>query len=86
MSGRISALWNIVLTIPSVAGGLAAGWIAERLTPGQTFELMAALAALLAAFALWKPFAVFNHTYGRPQAMSSDLVGDIKRLFRHRGI
>jgi Na+/melibiose symporter-like transporter len=86
MSGRLSALWNIVQIIPYVAGGFAAGWIAEHLRPAQTFALMAFLTALLALYALWKPRAVFNHAYDRPQARGSNLRGDVKRLFRHRAV
>src|ERR1700749_4264658 len=46
MSGRLSALWNIISSIPYVAGALASGWIAEHLPPHQTFILMAGLSLL----------------------------------------
>jgi len=84
MSGRLSALWNIVASIPYIIGAFASGWIAEHLPPHQTFLLMVVLSLAMAAFALWKPRAVFAHAYDRPQAKGSDLVGDIKRLVRHR--
>ncbi|MGH6889040.1 MAG: MFS transporter [Rhizomicrobium sp.] len=86
MSGRLSALWNVVASIPYIAGSLASGWIAEHLPPHQTFILMAGLSMLIFVFAFWKPAAVFAHAYDRPQAKGSDLVGDIKRLLRHRAV
>lgn len=86
MSGRLSALWNIMASIPYIAGALASGWIAEHLPPRQTFMLMVALSLLMFLFAFWKPGAVFAHAYDTPQAKGSDLVGDIKRLLRHRAV
>jgi MFS family permease len=86
MSGRLSALWNVVSSVPYIAGSLAAGWIAEHLPPRETFILMAALSMLTFFFAFWKPAAVFRHAYDRPQAKGADLIGDIKRLLRHRAV
>ncbi len=86
MSGRLSALWNIVASIPYIVGGLASGWIAEHLPPRQTFILMAVLSLLMFVFGFWKPGAVFGHAYDRPQARGADLVGDIKRLLKHRAV
>jgi MFS family permease len=86
MSGRLSALWNIISSVPYIVGALASGWIAEHLPPRQTFILMAALSLLMFLFAFWKPKAVFGHAYDRPQAKGSDLMGDIKRLLKHRAV
>jgi MFS family permease len=86
MSGRLSALWQIVSGLPVLAGAFASGWMAEHLRPSQTFLLLAALAFLIALFSLWKPAAVFADTYEAPQARGSDFVGDMKRLFRHKAI
>ncbi|HEY3778049.1 MAG TPA: MFS transporter [Rhizomicrobium sp.] len=86
MSGRLSALWQIVSSIPYALGAVAAGWIAEHLPPRQTFLLVTLLSIALAVFAVWKPRAVFGHAYDKPQARGSDLLGDIKRLFRHRAV
>lgn len=84
MSGRLSALWNIVNSIPYIVGGFAAGWIAIHVRPGATFVLMAVLSLVIALFALWKPRSVFNHTYDQPLARATDFLGDIKRLLGHR--
>jgi MFS family permease len=84
MSGRLSALWQIVSGIPALAGAFASGWITEHLKPDQTFLLMAALAILLGLLGLWKPRAVFTSAYSQPLARGSDIVGDLKRLMRHK--
>ena len=86
MSGRLSVLWNIMSSIPYIAGAFASGYLVEHLAPKQTFILMAGLALLFALLGFWKPRAVFGHAYDRPQARGSDLIGDIKRLVRHRAI
>jgi len=77
-------LWNIISSLPYIAGAFASGYLVEHLTPSQTFILMAALTLLIALQGLWKSRAVFNDTYNLPQARGSDLFGDIKRLVKHR--
>ena len=84
MSGRLSALWNIIASVPYIFGAFASGWIAEHLPPRETFILMMVLSLFMAGFAFWKPKAVFGHAYDKPVAKGSDLIGDIKRLIRHR--
>ncbi len=86
MSGRLSALWLIVNSIPYVIGGFASGWIAIHLRPGETFILMAALSVAIALFALWKPRSVFSRIYDQPLAKGTNLLGDIKRLLNHRAV
>ena len=86
MSGRLSVLWQIVSSIPILAGAFASGWVTEHLKPGQTFILLAVMALLIGLLSFWKPRAVFSHTYDQPQARGSDFIGDIKRLARHRAV
>ncbi|HEY1707447.1 MAG TPA: MFS transporter [Rhizomicrobium sp.] len=86
MSGRLSALWNIVGSVPYIIGALASGWVAEYLPPRTTFILCGVLALVIGALSLWKPRAVFDHAYDKPQARGTDLIGDIKRLFKHRAV
>ena len=86
MSGRLSALWQIFASLPTIAGAFASGWVAEHLTPSKTFMVVAALAVLLALLGLWKPSAVFGHAYDRPKAKAGDLVANVKRLVGHRAI
>jgi MFS family permease len=86
MSGRLSALWNIVSSFPAILGAFASGYLTVHLAPGQTFLLVAALAAMIALVALWKPRAVFSHAYDQPQARSTDWRGDVRRLLKHKAI
>jgi len=86
MSGRLSALWQIVSTIPYVVGGFASGWVAEHLSPSKTFLLVAVITLLIAALAFWKPSAVFARAYDRVEARGASLKGDVKRLLNHRAV
>ena len=86
MSGRLSALWNVVSSLPAVAGAFAAGYVAGHVQPAVTFVLLALLTLLIGAFGWWKPRAVFSHAYDQPQARGADFVGDLRRLVKHRAI
>ena len=83
MSGRLSALWNAVSSAPYVFGAFAAGYLAG-LTPAYTFTLVGVLCAAIAAYGLWKPSAVFGRAYDLPSAQGTSLLGDLKRLVKHR--
>jgi len=83
MSGRLSALWNAVSSMPYVFGAFAAGYLAS-LTPAYTFALVAVLCAAIAVYGFWKPSAVFGHAYDLPSAQGTSLLGDLKRLVKHR--
>ena len=86
MSGRLSTLWNIVNSIPILASAWSAGYVTEHLKPNQIFILLAALTMALFFIGFWKPKEVFDHAYEAPQAKGSDIVGDIKRLLKHKAI
>jgi MFS family permease len=86
MSGRLSALWNVVSAFPVIAGALASGYISGHLAPRQTFVLVAALTFFIAALGLWKPRSVFSHTYDKPQASRANFAGNVRRLVKHRAI
>jgi len=86
MSGRLSALWNIVSSVPYIVGALTSGWVADHLKPSQTLLLVAFFTLLLGAFGLWRPKAVFEGAYDKPYAKRTDLWGDVKRLFKHKAI
>jgi hypothetical protein len=83
MSGRLSALWNAVSSAPYVFGAFAAGYL-SGLTPAYTFTLVGVLCAAIAAYGFWKPGAVFGHAYDLPSAQGTSLLGDLKRLVKHR--
>jgi len=84
MSGRLSALWNVLWALPYAIGGFASGYVTEHVPPAVTFLLVATLCAALALFGLWRPQAVFADTYDQPLAQGSSLAGDLRRLVRHR--
>ncbi len=86
MSGRLSALWNVVSYIPILIGGLLSGYVSDHLPPNAFFFLAAGFTGCIAVLGIWKPRSVFNETYDRPQAKGAGLIGDIRRLLRHRAI
>jgi hypothetical protein len=86
MSGRLSALWNIVLSVPYMAGAFFSGYISEHLKPAGTFALVAVISLLIAILALWKPRSVFGHAYDQTLARGTTFLGDLKRLAKHRAI
>jgi hypothetical protein len=86
MSGRLSALFNIVYFVPMIAAIFASGYISEHLSPSQTFFLAVALTVPIGVYCFWKPRAVFRHTYENPLARGANFLGDIRRLVKHRAI
>ncbi|MHA6896857.1 MFS transporter [Ralstonia pseudosolanacearum] len=86
MSGRLSALWNVVSAVPVVAGAFASGYISDHLAPQGAFFLVAAFTVLIALLGLWKPISVFGQLYDKPQARGADFIGNVRRLVKHRAM
>lgn len=86
MSGRLSTLGSIFYQVALILAAFASGVISENLPPRQIFFLMAALAASIGLFGLWKARSVLGHTYDQPLARHTDLKGDVKRLVKHKAI
>lgn len=86
MSGRLSALCNVVSSIPVVAGAFASGYVSDHLAAKEAFFLVAMVTFLIAVLGLWKPSSVFGHIYEKPQARGADFVGNIRRLVKHRAV
>ena len=86
MSGRLSALWNVIGSVPVVAGAFASGYVSDHLAPKDAFFLVAVFNLLIAALALWKPPSVFGHLYEKPQARGTDFVGNVRRLVKHKAV
>jgi len=86
MSGRLSVLWQVISSVPYVAGGFVAAYISENLEPKYTFLLFAGFVSCTGLLGFWKPRSVFSHAYDKPQAKGTNLIGDVKRLVRHRAI
>jgi hypothetical protein len=89
MTGQVSAVWNVFLSIPTVAALLIGGKLSgllEDMNPDQAVRILflvgAAIMTLVAVYALWKPEEVFDNvridsgTGGHP-------MKDMKRLVGH---
>ncbi len=86
MSGRLSALWNVVSSVPVVAGAFASGYVSDHLGAKEAFLLVATVNVLIAMLGLWKPVSVFGHAYEKPQARGADFVGNVRRLVKHKAV
>ncbi|MGT2508477.1 MFS transporter [Cupriavidus basilensis] len=86
MSGRLSALLNVVSSVPVVAGAFASGYFSDHLAAKEAFFLAATFTLLIAVMGLWKPASVFGHIYEQPQARGADLVGNVRRLAKHKAV
>ncbi|TDF64847.1 MFS transporter [Cupriavidus sp. L7L] len=86
MSGRLSALSNVVSSVPVVAGAFASGYVSDHLAPQEAFLLVAMVTLLIAVFGLWNPATVFGNTYDKPQARRADFVGNVRRLVKHKAV
>ena len=90
MTGQVSAVWNVFLSIPTVAalliGGALSGVLEEE-NPDQAVRILflagASVMTAIALYALWKPRDVFDNVSveadGHP-------MKDLMRLVRHRPI
>jgi MFS family permease len=86
MSGRLSALWNVISLLTYFMGAIASGYLNAHLSPRHFFILVAGLASLIGLMGFWKPADVFRDLYERPQARSADFIGNIKRLAKHKAV
>jgi Na+/melibiose symporter-like transporter len=89
MSGQVSAVWNIFASIPTVAALLMGGML-SNLLDGQhadqaariLFLMGAAIMALVAIYALWRPAAVFDNVRDE-RTRGVRVFANLKRLSRH---
>jgi MFS family permease len=89
MTGQISAAWSVFLSIPTVGALLIGGALSDMLedqSPDQAVRILflvgAAIMAIVALYALWKPAAVFDNVRFENGAEGHPLT-DLKRLVRH---
>jgi len=87
MTGQVSAMWNIFLSIPMVGALLVGGWLSgtlEERDPDEAIRILflagAAVMACVSVYAIWKPKIVFD---GFPAERSGHPLNDFQRLFRH---
>jgi MFS family permease len=89
MTGQISAVWNVFLTIPTVGAFFVGGALSGMLEDQNADEAVrilfltgAAIMAAVALYALWKPSDVFDNV--RIETVSGGHpMQDLKRLLRH---
>jgi hypothetical protein len=89
MSGRISAAWNIFLSLP-VLGAWILGGLLSQMLEGQKadeaarilFLAGAAIMAIVALFGLWRPASVYDNLHAERPA-TARRMDDLKRLLTH---
>ena len=89
MTGQVSAVWNVFLSIPTVGALLIGGTLSDMLedrNPDQAVRILflvgAAIMAAVALYALWKPRAVFDNIRVESEAAGHP-TKDLMRLVRH---
>ena len=89
MSGQISAVWNIFLSVPAIVAFLVGGHLSDLLEHQSTdqaarvlFLVGAAIMASVAAYAVWKPKSVFDNVRTE-QGVAAHAIEDLRRLARH---
>ncbi len=92
MTGQISALWNVVLSIPTMAALLAGGMLSDALehqggdqAVRTLFLVGAAIMATVALYALWRPREVFDNVHAE-ETVGRHPIADLKRLVRHQPV
>src|ERR1700721_1493264 len=86
MTGQISAVWNVFLSVPTVAalliGGTLSGML-ERQNPDEAVRILflvgAAIMTAVALYGLWKPEDVFGNIRAE-HASGAPPIKDLKRL------
>ena len=92
MTGQVSAVWNIVASLPGVAALIVGGHVSEALervsfddAARALYLAGAALSLGIALFCLWRPKAVFDNLHFAP-SLGLRPLADLKRLIAHRPI
>jgi MFS family permease len=89
MSGQVSTMWNIFLSVPTLAGFLIGGVLSDQLEGRNAdqaarilFLVGAALMGTVAVYSVWKPKSVFGNVHAEIGPVSHPWA-DFKRLVRH---
>jgi hypothetical protein len=89
MTGQISAVWNIFLSVPTVGALLIGGTLSGMLEGKHADEAVrilflvgAAIMTAIALYAVWKPGNVYDHVRIETGAGERP-IQDLKRLVRH---
>ncbi|HEY3800750.1 MAG TPA: MFS transporter [Caulobacteraceae bacterium] len=89
MSGQVSAVWNVVTSIPGLIAFALGGVLSDALegrnaeSAARTLFLIgAAMMAALALFAIWRPKVVYDNVQDEHKAAFHPWT-DVKRLVKH---
>jgi hypothetical protein len=89
MSGQISAVWNVFASLPAIAALLIGGTLSDLLEDRNAdqaaralFLVGAAIMALVAIYAAWRPGSVFDNVRTERETAAHPLQ-DLRRLVRH---
>jgi hypothetical protein len=89
MTGQISAVWNVFLSIPTVGALLIGGALSgalEQQSPDRAVRILflvgAAIMTAVTLYGLWKPAAVFDHISVENRT-GSHPIKDLRRLVRY---
>lgn len=89
MTGQVSAVWNVFLSVPTVGALLVGGRLSGMLedeSPDRAVRILflvgAAVMTLIALYALWKSAAVFDNV-SVENGDRRHPIEDLKRLARH---
>jgi Major Facilitator Superfamily len=90
MTGQVSAVWNVFISIPTVAALLIGGSLSDALegrSADQAIRILflagAAIMASLSLYAVWKPSFVFDNVHAERSGLP---FKDFNRLLRHKPI
>ena len=89
MTGQVSAVWNVFLSVPTFGALLIGGKLSGLLEdehPDQAVRILflvgAGIMTAIALYALWKPAEVFDNIRVE-NGSGRHPIGDLKRLVRH---
>jgi MFS family permease len=92
MSGQVSTVWNIFLSVPTLAAFVAGGLLSDQLEGKHAdqaarvlFFIGGGFMAAIALYGVWKPKSVFDNVHSE-RAADAHPWDDFNRLIRHNAI
>lgn len=83
MTGRLSAVAELLEVSPKIIAMLLGGWMVGHANPRTTFLAAAMITALIACQSLWRPDSNFAE-HGKVRVVVEDSRAAVRRLLRHR--
>jgi MFS family permease len=85
MTGRLTAVSQVALTLPTGVSFLIGGWLLHRVSPHGSFLVAAAITGVIFVQALWRPSSVFNANTEAVRLTEGGLAAAI-RFLKHRPV